>query len=75
MGFIIYWVAVAAVLWSAGVPAAHWRDADQWQPKGFTQLALGNETAPAMAARPSTANLTGWVGGRLGEGAAGPARG
>lgn len=67
VGFMIYWVAVAAVLYSAGTPAAHWRAADQYQPKSFAQLSFANDSAPAMAARPDTANLTGWVCGS-GEG-------
>jgi hypothetical protein len=61
---IVYWVAVAAVLYSAGVPTPHWRGADQFKPVVLNQLTLPGRpgwSAPAMAAQPSTANLTGWV--------------
>lgn len=64
MGLIIYWVAVAAVFYSAGVPTAHWRDADQFKPVGLQQLTLGGEPAPAFnSTQPDTTNMTTWVGG------------
>jgi len=63
VGLIIYWVAVAAVLYSAGVPTAHWRDAAEFKPLGLDQLSFTNDSAPTMAARPDTTNLTGYVSG------------
>jgi hypothetical protein len=62
VGLIIYWVAVAAVLYSAGVPTPHWRQPAQYKPLGLDQLMFSNDSAPAMAAAPDTANLTGYVG-------------
>jgi hypothetical protein len=63
VGVVVYWVAVAAVLYSAGVPTPHWRDADQFKPVGLQQLTLAGQPAPAMAARPNVTGLAGWVSG------------
>lgn len=61
VGLIVYWVAVTAVLYSAGEPSANWRQPDEaYQPLGFQQLMLTNSsmTMPAPAAAPDTSNMT-----------------
>lgn len=71
VGLIVYWVAVAAVLYSAGAPTAHWRDAANSTaaaaPVGLPSLSLGLAAA-AAAGRPDTSNMTAWVGGGCGGG-------
>ncbi|KAI8472764.1 MAG: plasma-membrane choline transporter-domain-containing protein [Monoraphidium minutum] len=60
VGLVIYWVAVAATLYSAGAPTPHWRGADQFKPVSLSSLVLDNDTAPAMEAAPAGfADLTG----------------
>lgn len=61
VGLIIYWVAVTAVLYSAGEPAANWRQpAEAYKPLGINQLMLTNSsmTMPAPPAKPDTSNMT-----------------
>lgn len=61
VGLIVYWVAVTAVLYSAGEPSANWRQpAEAYQPLGLQQLMLTNSsmTMPAPAAAPDTTNMT-----------------
>ncbi|GBF99304.1 choline transporter-like [Raphidocelis subcapitata] len=63
VGLIVYWVAVAAVLYSAGVPTAHWRDAANSTaatPLQLPALSLGLAPAPAAAGPPDTSNMTTW---------------
>ncbi|KAF8064488.1 CHER1 [Scenedesmus sp. PABB004] len=63
VGLVIYWVAVTAVLYSAGLPADHWRPAgaaDAAAPLGLAQLMLGNATAPPPPAA-AAPNMTGWT--------------
>lgn len=58
VGLIIYWVAVTAVLYSAGYPMAHWRTASQQaKPLSFQQLMLTNSSVTAPA--PVQPNITG----------------
>lgn len=63
VGLIIYWVAVTAVLYSAGVPTANWRQPQAaYQPLGIKQLMLTNSTMtvpPPVA--PNTTNMTAQV--------------
>lgn len=64
VGLIIYWVAVSAVLYSAGEPTAHWRQPhDAYQPLGIKQLMLTNTsmTTPTPPAAPDTTNMTALV--------------
>eukprot|EP00882_Tetradesmus_deserticola_P032381 GHRQ01036732.1.p1 GENE.GHRQ01036732.1~~GHRQ01036732.1.p1 ORF type:complete len:143 (+),score=50.40 GHRQ01036732.1:192-620(+) len=61
VGLIIYWVAVTAVLYSAGTPTDHWRSAAQaMQPLSLKQLMLTNSSQPAPPAtvKPDTTNVT-----------------
>jgi hypothetical protein len=61
VGLIVYWVAVTAVLYSAGVPTANWRQPEQaYQPLGFQQLMLTNSSMamPPPPAKPDTSNMT-----------------
>lgn len=61
VGLIIYWVAVTAVLYSAGQPTAHWRPAhDSVQPLGIKQLALTNSSMamPPTSVAPNTTGMT-----------------
>eukprot|EP00879_Flechtneria_rotunda_P020927 GHRR01022035.1.p1 GENE.GHRR01022035.1~~GHRR01022035.1.p1 ORF type:complete len:473 (+),score=147.31 GHRR01022035.1:32-1420(+) len=60
VGLIIYWVAVTAVLYSAGQPMDHWRSAQDVQPLGIKQLMLTNSsmTPPATSTKPNTTNMT-----------------
>lgn len=61
VGLIIYWVAVTAVLYSAGEPTANWRQpAEAYKPLGINQLMLTNSsmTMPAPPAKPDTSNMT-----------------
>eukprot|EP00882_Tetradesmus_deserticola_P027683 GHRQ01030749.1.p1 GENE.GHRQ01030749.1~~GHRQ01030749.1.p1 ORF type:complete len:122 (-),score=36.18 GHRQ01030749.1:433-798(-) len=61
VGLIIYWVAVTAVLYSAGTPTDHWRSAAQaMQPLSLKQLMLTNSSQPAPPAtvKPDTTNMT-----------------
>lgn len=63
VGLIIYWVAVTAVLYSAGIPTAHWRQPQAAsEPLGIKQLMLTNSTMtvpPPIA--PNTTNMTAQV--------------
>lgn len=58
VGLIVYWVAVTAVLYSAGEATPHWRtSSNSSQPLGFQQLMFGsNATAPGP---PPSVNITG----------------
>lgn len=61
VGLIIYWVAVTAVLYSAGTPTDHWRPATQdLQPLSLKELMLTNSSQPAPPAtlKPDTTNMT-----------------
>lgn len=61
VGLIIYWVAVTAVLFSAGQPTPHWRQAHATAtPLSIRQLALTNSSMPLPppAAAPSATNMT-----------------
>lgn len=65
VGLIIYWVAVTAVLYSAGYPVVHWRTASQQvQPLSFQQLMLTNSsmTAPAATTQPNITGMSNQVG-------------
>lgn len=65
VGLIIYWVAVTAVLYSAGQPTAHWRQPNQaYQPLGIRQLLLTNTSmsVPPPPAAPNSTNMTAQVG-------------
>jgi choline transporter-like protein 2/4/5 len=64
VGLIVYWVAVTAVLYSAGEPTAHWRQAKEAsQPLGLQQLMYTNSsmTVPPPPAQPDTTNMTAQV--------------
>ncbi len=58
VGLIIYWVAVTAVLYSAGDPTPHWRPENTYKPLSMEQLLLPNQTAPVTQTAP--VNMTGW---------------
>lgn len=63
VGLIIYWIAVTAVLYSAGEPTAHWRQLQEaYEPLGIKSLMLTNSsmTMPAPAT-PDTTNMTAQV--------------
>eukprot|EP00878_Enallax_costatus_P029621 GHUV01032150.1.p1 GENE.GHUV01032150.1~~GHUV01032150.1.p1 ORF type:complete len:105 (-),score=32.67 GHUV01032150.1:405-719(-) len=65
VGLIIYWVAVTAVLYSAGYPMAHWRTAaEQVKPLSFQQLMLTNSSmsAPAATTQPNITGMSNEVG-------------
>lgn len=64
VGLIIYWVAVTAVLYSAGFPADHWRPATDVQPLSIRELMLTNSstTPPPATVKPDTTNMTSQVG-------------
>jgi hypothetical protein len=68
VGLIIYWVAVTAVLYSAGTPTDNWRQATQdLQPLSLKELMLTNSSTPAPPAtlKPDTTNMTRTVGDDL----------
>jgi hypothetical protein len=68
VGLIIYWVAVTAVLYSAGTPTDNWRQATQvLQPLSLKELMLTNSSTPAPPAtlKPDTTNMTRTVGDEL----------
>jgi Plasma-membrane choline transporter len=67
VGLIVYWVAVSAVLYSAGTPTPHWREpsAPATAPLGLRQLLPVGGSANASTAtpltpqpRPDTSNMT-----------------
>jgi hypothetical protein len=67
VGLIIYWVAVTAVLYSAGTPTDNWRPASQdLQPLSLKELMLTNSSTPAPPAttKPDTTNMTRTVRGK-----------
>jgi choline transporter-like protein 2/4/5 len=60
VGLVVYWVPVTAILYSAGVPTPHWRDASEYQPMGLQQLMLASNitvTSPPKPV-PDTTNMT-----------------
>jgi len=59
VGLVVYWVAVSAVMYSAGHPMAHWRPAQTQQPLGIRELMLTNSsTAVPPSTAPNTTGMT-----------------
>lgn len=46
VGLVIYWVAVTAVLYSAGDLTYNFRPADEYEPMGFADFSLGANNPP-----------------------------